>query len=303
MSHLKHLFLPISTIIYAVGVFFFLQFSAQAENIIYFNYLCFLSYLFNVFFLFIQYYLFKKIAWYEILILNGIIILVLLLSIFFKLGLIAVLIPYLITCLFAYLTVKIWIAKTNKTILIIFFTFCLLFAYFIPSFTNNYSSLGNKSPSTEYVLGKEVTYSFQTLEGDMISLDSFRNKIVLIECWATWCKPCIALLPDYKKVYTKYQNNEHIVFLSVNIDSKNDKVEKIKVFKNKHNILFPVYCDTIGKFLPNLQINNIPVTIILKENIVQKVIIGISSEKSYYVEIEKVITSLLYETKVTQKKK
>lgn len=296
MSSLKHLFLPISTLVYAVGGFFFSQLTAQAGNIEYFDYLYFLAYLSNVFFLSIQYSLFKKIVWYEILILNSIIILVILLSIFFKLGLIAVFITYLVICLLAYFTIKIWANKANKLFPIAFFTFCMLFSYFIPSFTNNYLSLGNKPPKTEHILGKELVYSFQTLDGQTISLDSLRNKIVLIECWATWCKPCIQLLSDYKKVYAKYQNHERVIFLSINIDSKSDNLEKINAFAKKHDMFFPIYRDTTDKFLNYLQINSIPATIVLKENSVQKVSIGVSSQ-SYANEMDKVIISLLNETK------
>ncbi len=217
----------------------------------------------------------------------------LLLNIFFKLGLIFIFINYLIICVLAYFTVKIWNLKTNKAASRLFFTFCVIFAYFIPSFTNDYLSLGSKPPETKHILGKQVAYSFQTLEGDTLSLDSLCNKIVLIECWATWCKPCIALLPDYKKVYNKYQNNKYVVFLSVNIDGKKDTVEKIKAFKSRHNIQFPVYRDTARKFLTHLQLNSIPATIVLKNNIVQRVVVGIDPDKNYYDEIGKTIDTLL----------
>jgi peroxiredoxin len=54
-----------------------------------------------------------------------------------------------------------------------------------------------------------------------ISLSSLKGKVVLIDFWASWCKPCIASMPDLKKVYSTYKNKGFEI-LGVSDDSKKD---------------------------------------------------------------------------------
>lgn len=40
-------------------------------------------------------------------------------------------------------------------------------------------------------------------DGKTIALSSFRGKPVFLEFWATWCAPCIELMPELKKLYAE----------------------------------------------------------------------------------------------------
>jgi peroxiredoxin len=46
------------------------------------------------------------------------------------------------------------------------------------------------------------------LKGDTVSLYSFRNKIVLIDFWASWCAPCVNEQPELVQLYKKFKNSE-----------------------------------------------------------------------------------------------
>lgn len=58
-------------------------------------------------------------------------------------------------------------------------------------------------------------------QDNKLSLSSLKGKVVLIDFWASWCKPCIASIPDMKQIYTEYKNKGFEI-LGVSDDSKKE---------------------------------------------------------------------------------
>jgi thiol-disulfide isomerase/thioredoxin len=55
------------------------------------------------------------------------------------------------------------------------------------------------------------------LDGKKIKLSSYRGKVVLFDFWATWCGPCVAMIPHEREMVEK-QSGKPFALLSVNVD-------------------------------------------------------------------------------------
>lgn len=59
--------------------------------------------------------------------------------------------------------------------------------------------------------------NFPSPDGEVITLESLRGKYVLIDFWASWCRPCRAENPNVVKLYNEYKDKGFTVY-SVSLD-------------------------------------------------------------------------------------
>jgi len=73
-------------------------------------------------------------------------------------------------------------------------------------------------------LNKSIAPNFtlRSIDGKMISLADFKGKIVYIDFWASWCRPCINEMPAGEALKKKYAGKD-IVFLNISIDEDENK--------------------------------------------------------------------------------
>lgn len=76
-----------------------------------------------------------------------------------------------------------------------------------------------KADSRLGMIGKLAPdFSATDIDGNLISLKDYRGKVVLLDFWSTTCGPCIAEMPNVKKVYDAYKGVEFDV-IGVNLDT------------------------------------------------------------------------------------
>jgi peroxiredoxin/YHS domain-containing protein len=83
-------------------------------------------------------------------------------------------------------------------------------------------------------------FTLANLAGEKIALENFRGKIVLLDFWATWCKPCVKSMPALQKVHDQFAS-KNFTALGVSIDE--DGKEKVESFVKKHKIAYPILLD------------------------------------------------------------
>lgn len=89
------------------------------------------------------------------------------------------------------------------------------------------------------------------------------GKIVVIDFWATWCKPCIASFPYLHQVYKKYADDPQVKFVVLNSGSGNSWDDAYKWAQANPEFDFPFYYNQDKKLSSKLEITSIPTTLIL----------------------------------------
>jgi thiol-disulfide isomerase/thioredoxin len=90
-------------------------------------------------------------------------------------------------------------------------------------------------------------------------LSQFRGKVVVVDCFATWCEPCKMEFPHLARIHEEYNSSEVVV---ISVGSAGDSNIKLREFKRDYNMTWLVARDTVGVFDKH-GITAIPTIIIL----------------------------------------
>lgn len=83
-------------------------------------------------------------------------------------------------------------------------------------------------------------FSVTGLNGETAALENYKGKIVLLDFWATWCKPCVQTMPSLQKLHGRFSTKNFSV-LGISIDERGEK--KVKDFVKKHRLTYPIFLD------------------------------------------------------------
>jgi len=77
------------------------------------------------------------------------------------------------------------------------------------------------------------------------SLAELRGQVVLIDFWATWCKPCRQTMPIVERLWRKHQDHGFTV-VSIDVDGRSDdEARQARAFAARFDppLTFPMYLD------------------------------------------------------------
>jgi peroxiredoxin len=109
------------------------------------------------------------------------------------------------------------------------------------------------------------------LQGKEVRLSDFRRKIVLLNFWATWCKPCKEEMPAMQASYDKLRD-EGFVVLAVN---ELEDTQKVAEHIRTHGHTFPVVMDHNNRVANQYGVVGLPASFLIdRQGIVREHIFG-----------------------------
>jgi cytochrome c biogenesis protein CcmG, thiol:disulfide interchange protein DsbE len=128
--------------------------------------------------------------------------------------------------------------------------------------------------------------NLRDLDGNPVSLLDYRDKVVLINNWATWCPPCRAEMPELEAYYQQQAGND---FKIVAIDA-GEPEEIVRSFVQEYDLSFEIWLDPNSHTLSAFRNNALPSTYVVdREGIIRLAWSGAVNLKT----LEKFVTPLL----------
>ena len=118
-------------------------------------------------------------------------------------------------------------------------------------------------------------FSFTSSEGEHITLDDLRGKVVLLDFWGTWCPPCVESVPELRSLHKRY-SKEGSPFMLIGISSDSNE-EEWKEFTAKNKMIWPQYRDKDRRIQRAFGVRAFPTYILIDhEGVVRFQSVGLS---------------------------
>lgn len=112
-------------------------------------------------------------------------------------------------------------------------------------------------------------------DGTSIKLSSLRDRLVVLDFWATWCPPCVMSLPIFAKASVPFKS-KGVVFIAVN---KGEPMDTAKSFLKSNHIKVTLASDRDERVANAFEVEGIPCTIFIgRDGIVKGVHVGIRAD-------------------------
>jgi len=111
---------------------------------------------------------------------------------------------------------------------------------------------------------KSPNFKLESMDRDVVELyTEIGDGPILLSFWATWCKPCLEELGEYKEIYKEFKDKGFKMFA---ISTDNEKtVSKVKPFVKSKNYNFPVLFDTNSEAARLFYAQAMPFTVIINK--------------------------------------
>ncbi len=104
-----------------------------------------------------------------------------------------------------------------------------------------------------------IDFRLKTLAGGTVTLAEYRGRPLLLNFWATWCKPCRAEMTDIIAAYNAHQD---LQVLAINLTDQ-ERMKDVRTFVSELQMPFPVLLDEKGKVRKSYALRGVPTSVFI----------------------------------------
>lgn len=97
----------------------------------------------------------------------------------------------------------------------------IIATFFIAGCNEEAETKSNTAPDTGSAI---ADIEMEVLNGDNVSLNDLKGKVVALDFWASWCGPCKRSIPFYNKMHEKYAD-KGLVIIGINANENRSTIE------------------------------------------------------------------------------
>jgi len=131
-------------------------------------------------------------------------------------------------------------------------------------------------------------FTLQTFDGESIALGELRGQVVVVNFWASWCKPCEEEAADLENTWRHYRDRG-VMFLGIDyVDTETEA----RTYLARFNITYPNGPDLATDISHRYRIRGVPETFVVDQNgILRALFVGPTTQAALMSVIEPLLTA------------
>ena len=121
-----------------------------------------------------------------------------------------------------------------------------------------FAAMTKKEDGTELIVYETKLVG---LDKSVKTLENFKDNVLVLNFWTSWCTYCINEVPELNSFYKKQPKN--VEFLTINMTADEKNAKSAEKFKKQYDIKFPIFLDETGFLQESFEIIAFPTTLII----------------------------------------
>lgn len=169
----------------------------------------------------------------------------------------------------------------------------LLLVLILPVFAIASPGLGHKMTKIKKPW-EAPAFSLQNMDEEIVSLDQFKGRVVMLNFWATWCPPCRKEMPSLERLYQQMKADE--VSFSLLAINQWESPDHVFAYVGQLSVdpTFPILFDRKSEVAESYKVVGLPTTLLIdKQGLVRYKAVG--GREFDHPEVVKIIHRLMAE--------